>query len=64
MNDSSWDAPSRTGYGEPWPTSGQGAASAGPVYEGHDVQETRPMPIVPDVPANGGDQDDDRGPLG
>ncbi|MFJ5092317.1 phosphatidate cytidylyltransferase [Streptomyces sp. NPDC088674] len=61
MNDSSWDAPSRTGYGEPWPTSGQGAASAGPVYEGHDVQETRPMPIVPDVPANGGDQDDDRG---
>ncbi|MET8556937.1 phosphatidate cytidylyltransferase [Streptomyces sp. NPDC004959] len=61
MNDSSWDAPSRTGYGEPWPTSGQGAASAGPVYEGHDVQETRPMPIVPDVPANGGDQDDDGG---
>ncbi|MEU6442783.1 phosphatidate cytidylyltransferase [Streptomyces sp. NPDC047046] len=61
MNDSSWDAPPRTGYGEPWPTSGQGAASAGPVYEAHDVQETRPMPIVPDVPANGGDQDDDRG---
>ncbi|MFE9252291.1 phosphatidate cytidylyltransferase [Streptomyces sp. NPDC007088] len=65
MNDSSWGAPSRTGYGEPWPTPGQGpvqgVASAGPVYEGQDVQETRPMPIVPDLPASGGDQDDDRG---
>lgn len=65
MNDSSWGSPIRTGYGEPWPSPGQapvqGAAPAGPVYEGHDVQETRPMPIVPDMPASGGDQDDDQG---
>lgn len=41
---------------------GQGAAPAGPAYDAHDAQQTRPMPIVPDdVPAYGGDQDDDRG---
>ncbi|MEU2333707.1 phosphatidate cytidylyltransferase [Streptomyces sp. NPDC006654] len=40
----------------------QGAAPAGPAYDAHDAQQTRPMPIVPDdVPPYGGDQDDDRG---
>ncbi|MEV2216599.1 phosphatidate cytidylyltransferase [Streptomyces sp. NPDC050997] len=62
MNDSSWGAPPHTGY---WGPSDQGpvqgAAPAGPTYDAHDAQHTRPMPIVPDVPAYGGDQDDDRG---
>ncbi len=62
MNDSSWGAPPHAGY---WgPSDGgpvQGAAPAGPAYDAHHAQQTRPMPIVPDVPAHGGDQDDDRG---
>ncbi|MEV0221117.1 phosphatidate cytidylyltransferase [Streptomyces sp. NPDC050704] len=62
MNDSSWGAPPQAGY---WGPSDQGpvqgAAPAGPAYDAHDAQQTRPMPIVPDVPAHGGDQDDDRG---
>ncbi|WKX12984.2 phosphatidate cytidylyltransferase [Streptomyces sp. NL15-2K] len=58
MNDSSWGAPPHTGY---WGPTDQGAAPAGPTYDAHDAQHTRPMPIVPDVPAHGGDQDDDRG---
>ncbi|MEU0070445.1 phosphatidate cytidylyltransferase [Streptomyces sp. NPDC006332] len=62
MNDSSWGAPPQTGY---WGPSEQGpaqrAAPAGPTYDAHDAQHTRPMPIVPDPPAYGGDQDDDRG---
>ncbi|WP_151483540.1 phosphatidate cytidylyltransferase [Streptomyces albicerus] len=62
MNDSSWGAPPQAGY---WGPSDQGpvqgAAPAGPAYDAHDAQHTRPMPIVPDVPAHGGDQDDDRG---
>ncbi|MEV0640382.1 phosphatidate cytidylyltransferase [Streptomyces sp. NPDC050619] len=62
MNDSSWRAPSQAGY---WGPSDQGpvqgAAPAGPTYDAHDAQHTRPMPIVPEVPAHGGDQDDDRG---
>ena len=63
MTDSSWGAPPQSGY---WgPTEGgpvQGAAPAGPTYDAHDAQHTRPMPIVPDdVPPYGGDQDDDRG---
>ncbi|MFI9243253.1 phosphatidate cytidylyltransferase [Streptomyces sp. NPDC053086] len=66
MSDSSWGAPptGRTGY---WgPTEGgpvQGAAPAGPAYDAPEAQQTRPMPLVPDVPgvpAYGGDQDDDR----
>ncbi|OON76413.1 phosphatidate cytidylyltransferase [Streptomyces tsukubensis] len=65
MNDSSWGALPDAGYGGPrlTPEQGpvQGVASAGPTYDAHDVQQTRPMPIVPDVPANSGDQDDDRG---
>src|SRR5262249_10499786 len=40
---------------------GRGAAPAGPAYDAHDTQQTRPMPIVPDdVPAHGGDQDGGR----
>jgi phosphatidate cytidylyltransferase len=63
MNDSSWGAPPQAGY---WGPSDQGpvqgAAPAGPAYDAYNAQQTRPMPIVPDVPAHGGgDQDDDRG---
>ncbi|GHB64781.1 phosphatidate cytidylyltransferase [Streptomyces viridiviolaceus] len=62
MNDSSWGAPPQAGY---WGPSDQGpargAAPAGPAYDAHSAQHTRPMPIVPDVPEHGGDQDDDRG---
>jgi phosphatidate cytidylyltransferase len=62
MNDSSWGSPPHAGY---WgPSDGgpvQGAAPAGPAYDAHHAQQTRPMPIVPDVPAHGGHQDDDRG---
>ncbi|MGW3728204.1 phosphatidate cytidylyltransferase [Streptomyces sp. NPDC000851] len=62
MNDSSWGAPPHAGY---WaPSDGgpvPGAAPAGPTYDAHNAQQTRPMPIVPDVSAYGGDQDDDRG---
>lgn len=65
MNDSSWGAPSHTGY---WGTSDhgpvQGAATAGPAYDAPvdgRPTHTRSMPIVPDGPAQGGNQDDDRG---
>lgn len=65
MNDSSWATPPHAGY---WGPSDQGpvqgAAPAGPAYDAHDAQHTRPMPIVPDgpaVPRYGDDQDDDRG---
>lgn len=71
MNNSSWGAPPQTGYWGPTDQGhghgyvqghAQGAAPAGPAYDAHDAQHTRPMPIVPDdVPAYGGDQDEDRG---
>jgi phosphatidate cytidylyltransferase len=62
MNDSSWGAPPQAGYWGPSEQGPvQGAAPAGPKYDAHDAQHTRPMPIVPDVPAHGGDQDGDRG---
>ncbi|MCE3029125.1 phosphatidate cytidylyltransferase [Streptomyces sp. CMSTAAHL-2] len=66
MSDSSWGAPppaGRTGYWGPTeggPVQG-GDAPAGPAYDAPAAQQTRPMPIVPDVPAYGGDQDDTRG---
>ena len=62
MNDSSWAPPPQAGYWGP-PDQGpvQGAAPAGPAFDAHNAQQTRPMPIVPDVPAHGGGQDDDRG---
>ncbi|MEU0675126.1 phosphatidate cytidylyltransferase [Streptomyces sp. NPDC006172] len=66
MNDSSWGAPphagSQAGYWGPNDRGPvQGAAPAGPGYDAPKAQQTRPMPIVPDVPAPGGHQDDDRG---
>ncbi|MFJ8201309.1 phosphatidate cytidylyltransferase [Streptomyces sp. NPDC096152] len=66
MNDSSWGAPQQAGYWGPadqGPVQGpvQGAVPAGPAYDAHNAQQTRPMPVVPDVPVYGGIQDDDRG---
>ncbi|MGD1220408.1 MULTISPECIES: phosphatidate cytidylyltransferase [Streptomyces] len=62
MNDSSWGAPPQAGYWGPSEQGPvQGAGPAGPTYDAHDAQQTRPMPIVPDEPAHGGDQDDDPG---
>ncbi|POX50201.1 phosphatidate cytidylyltransferase [Streptomyces sp. Ru72] len=62
MNDSSWGAPPQAGYWGPTEQGpGQRVGPAGPAYDAHDAQQTRPMPIVPEVPAPGGDQDDDRG---
>ncbi|MEU2438510.1 phosphatidate cytidylyltransferase [Streptomyces rubradiris] len=65
MSDSSWGAPPPAGQTGYWgSTVGgpvQGAAPAGPTYDAPEAQHTRPMPIVPDGPAYGGDQDDDRG---
>ncbi|MFS8202049.1 phosphatidate cytidylyltransferase [Streptomyces sp. CWNU-52B] len=62
MNDSSWAPPPQAGYWGPSDEGPvQGAAPAGPAYDAQHAQQTRPMPIVPDVPAHGGDQDDDRG---
>ncbi|MFF6998115.1 phosphatidate cytidylyltransferase [Streptomyces sp. NPDC008313] len=62
MNDSSWGAPPQAGYWGPSDQgSAQGAAPAGPAYDAHDAQHTRPMPIVPGATAHGGDQDDHRG---
>jgi phosphatidate cytidylyltransferase len=62
MNNSSWGAPPQAGY---WGPAGQGpaqgAAPAGPAYDAHDAQQTRPMPLVPDEPAQGGYQDGDQG---
>ncbi|MEV5882955.1 phosphatidate cytidylyltransferase [Streptomyces sp. NPDC052020] len=62
MNDSSWGAPPQAGYWEPTDRGpARAAAPAGPAYDAQHAQQTRPMPIVPDVPEHGGDQDDDRG---
>ncbi|MEB8337616.1 phosphatidate cytidylyltransferase [Streptomyces endophyticus] len=52
-------------YGQ-GPSYDHGRAPAGPAYERHTVDETRPMPIVPDMPdtpsGDGrGDDQDDRG---
>ncbi|WP_411080628.1 phosphatidate cytidylyltransferase [Streptomyces sp. cmx-18-6] len=60
MNDSSWGAPQGAGYrGAPE----MGAAPAGPAYDVHEAQQTRPMPNVPDFPDAGRDAEnrDDRG---
>ncbi|MFC9925118.1 phosphatidate cytidylyltransferase [Streptomyces sp. NPDC127190] len=71
MSDSSWGAPPPAGQAGYWgATDGgpaqpvppvRGAAPAGPAYDAPQAQQTRPMPIVPDGPAYGGDQDDHRG---
>ncbi|MFE7749316.1 phosphatidate cytidylyltransferase [Streptomyces sp. NPDC057428] len=55
MNDSSWGAPQGAGYRG---TPEMGAAPAGPAYDVHAAQQTRPMPIVPDVPDEGRDAAD------
>ncbi|MCT4354137.1 phosphatidate cytidylyltransferase [Streptomyces sp. Je 1-79] len=57
MNDSSWGAPAGSGYWGP----DQGPAPAGPAYDGLQAAQTRPMPIVPDVPAGDHQDDHDRG---
>ncbi|MFV2117893.1 phosphatidate cytidylyltransferase [Streptomyces sp. Act-28] len=58
MNDASRGAPPRGGH---WGPPYEGHAPAGPAHDEHAAQQTRPVPIVPDAPA-GGDQDDhDRG---
>ncbi|MEV4427247.1 phosphatidate cytidylyltransferase [Streptomyces sp. R-07] len=49
MNDSSWGAPAGSGYGGP----DQGPAPAGPAHDRQQAAQTRPMPIVPDVPPGG-----------
>ncbi|WP_432171487.1 phosphatidate cytidylyltransferase [Streptomyces sp. 1222.5] len=65
MSDSSWGAPPYAGQAGYWGStdggSVQGAAPAGPTYDAPEAHQTRPMPIVPEVPVFGGDQDDDRG---
>ncbi|MEW2248771.1 phosphatidate cytidylyltransferase [Streptomyces sp. NPDC006975] len=65
MNDSSWGAPPHAGQAGYWGAAGQepvpGTGPAGPAYDAQEAQQTRPMPIVPDGPAHGGDQDDERG---
>ncbi|MDQ8707081.1 phosphatidate cytidylyltransferase [Streptomyces sp. LHD-70] len=59
MNDSSWGAPPQAGHWGP-PETGpvQGRPPAGPAYDEADAQQTRPMPIVPEVPDTGGDAAD------
>ncbi|MFB7514299.1 phosphatidate cytidylyltransferase [Streptomyces sp. NPDC056144] len=49
MNDSSWGPAAGTGRGGP----DQGPAPAGPAHDRHQAAQTRPMPIVPDVPSGG-----------
>ncbi|MFK4099263.1 phosphatidate cytidylyltransferase [Streptomyces sp. NPDC019531] len=52
MNDSSWATPPHAGYWRPSDQGPvQGAAPAGPAYDAHEAQHTRPVPIVPDGPA-------------
>ncbi|MEV6164422.1 phosphatidate cytidylyltransferase [Streptomyces sp. NPDC052052] len=60
MNDSSWGAHPGAGH---WGAPEMQTPSAGPAYDVHDAQQTRPMPVVPDVPGAGRDADDrdDRG---
>lgn len=61
MNNSSWGAPPQAGYRGPSDQGPvQGAGPAGPAYDAHEAH-TRPMPIVPGEPVQGGDQDDDPG---
>ncbi|WMX44824.1 phosphatidate cytidylyltransferase [Streptomyces roseicoloratus] len=57
MNDSSWGSPAGSGFVGP----DQGPAPAGPAYDGRQAAQTRPMPIVSDVPAGDNQDDHDRG---
>ncbi|MFI9625767.1 phosphatidate cytidylyltransferase [Streptomyces sp. NPDC052042] len=62
MNDSSWGA--APGAGQWAAPEMRAAAPAGPAYDVHDAQQTRPMPVVADTsyagdaPYAGGDADD------
>ncbi|NBE55111.1 phosphatidate cytidylyltransferase [Streptomyces boluensis] len=59
MNDSSWGAPPQAGHwGPPEMGSVQGRSPAGPAYDEAGAQQTRPMPIVPEVPDTSGDAAD------
>ncbi|MFJ6699242.1 phosphatidate cytidylyltransferase [Streptomyces sp. NPDC091272] len=63
MNDSSWGAPPRAGYAGEWGPPDQGPLPAGPAYDAHGAQHTRPMPIVPETGRDADDRDDrNRGP--
>ncbi|MEV0915475.1 phosphatidate cytidylyltransferase [Streptomyces sp. NPDC049967] len=59
MNDSSWGVPQDAGHGA---APEMRSVPAGPAYDVHNAQQTRPMPIVPDVPDAGRDAEsrDDR----
>ncbi|MFI6288807.1 phosphatidate cytidylyltransferase [Streptomyces sp. NPDC051018] len=61
MNDSSWGAPRRADYVGGGGPPEQSLLSAGPAYDQHDAQQTRPMPIVPDFPDAGRDAEDHGG---
>ncbi|MEV6652824.1 phosphatidate cytidylyltransferase [Streptomyces sp. NPDC051219] len=62
MNDSSWGAPPSAGYAGGRLPSDQGPVPAGPAYDAHNAQQTRPMPIVPDAGRDFDDHDErDRG---
>ncbi|GAB2460449.1 phosphatidate cytidylyltransferase [Streptomyces incanus] len=61
MNDSSWGAPQAGYWGPPDQGPVQGAVPAGPPYDAHYAQQTRPMPVVPGEPEHGGDQEVDQG---
>ncbi|MCX4547879.1 phosphatidate cytidylyltransferase [Streptomyces sp. NBC_01387] len=58
MNDSSWGAPqSGHSVGEWRQAPDQGPVPAGPAYGEHEVEQTRPMPIVPDAGRDAEDHD-------
>ncbi|MFE9921710.1 phosphatidate cytidylyltransferase [Streptomyces sp. NPDC005774] len=62
MNESSWGAPPQAGdWGPPDHGPVQGAVPAGPPYDAHHAQQTRPMPVVPGAPEHGGGQEMDQG---
>lgn len=61
MNDSSWGAPQAGYWGPPDQGPVQGAVPAGPPYDAHYAQQTRPMPTVPGEPEHSGDQEMDQG---
>ncbi|MGW3679744.1 phosphatidate cytidylyltransferase [Streptomyces prasinus] len=61
MNDSSWGAPQAGYWGSPDQGPAQGAVPAGPPYDAHYAQQTRPMPVVPGAPEHGGEQEADQG---
>ncbi|MEU9444061.1 phosphatidate cytidylyltransferase [Streptomyces sp. NPDC048304] len=68
MSDASWRVPPTAGRAGYWGAAeggpaqpAPGAVPAGPAYDAPEAQHTRPMPLVPDEPAYGSDQDGDLG---